>query len=69
MSMGIIIYFFFFIAKCNPGTSRSLYSRVLIKMKVSGFYHGPTDLDPLMVNWDLYLQFIHMDVLESPFKG
>lgn len=38
-------------------------------MKVSGFYHGPTDLDPLMVNSDLYLQFIHMDVLESPFKG
>lgn len=49
LSIMIIIYFFFLIAKCNPGTSRSVYSRVLIKMKVSGVYHSPTDLDPLMV--------------------
>lgn len=71
LPIGIIIYFF--IAKFNLGSLGSVYSRVLIKMKVPDVYLSPTDLDSLMVKlWDLISQtiqviLIHMKVCESLF--
>ena len=71
LPIGIVIYFF--IAKFNLGSPGSVYSRVLIKMKVPDVYLSPTDLDSLMVKlWDLISQtirviLVHMKVWESLF--